>query len=347
MLSALVKSAPSIDLLPRRLVTPKRLRAGGSLGEGGSPFPPSSFLLPTSRAFARSAFTLPTPRARFAFTLPEPRAPSAFTLPMPRARSAFTLIELMVVIGIISILMVLLVPAFNTIKGAGDITNVAYTVSGALENARTFAIANNTYAWVGFFEEDVANTPNINPRPAGTGRIIISIVASKEGTRYKDTLVDATTPHAFYPPPGPSPIAANDSNAVILTQVGKLIKVENAHLALLPATPSNRPAVGSEFQVAADEFALHPQSAIGSSPTLNPTTFNYPLGAVSPNIIYTFTKIIEFSPQGEAVKIVDLPTQLTEIGLQSTHGNAPDVNTPNVVAIQVASATGRTKIYRR
>ncbi|MEN3371318.1 MAG: hypothetical protein V7609_3461 [Verrucomicrobiota bacterium] len=259
----------------------------------------------------------------------------------------FTLIELLVVIGIISLLLVLLVPAFNGLKRADDITSAAYSVSGALENGRTFAMANNTYAWVGFFEEDVANTSSTNPRPPGTGRLIISIVASKEGNRYKDTQVDSAQPHAFYPPPGPSPIAGNDSNPVILTQVGKLIQVENTHLAVLSVTALARPTVDTEFQVAATDFGNHPQNAPGSAPVLNPATFNYPLGAVSPNIVYTFTKIIEFSPRGEAVKIVDLPTQLMEIGLQPTHGNTADTNTPNTVVIQIAGSTGRLKTYRK
>src|SRR3954469_15816409 len=45
---------------------------------------------------------------------------------------AFTLIELMVVIGIISLLMVLVVPAVSSLKAAGDITNSAYTIKSLL-----------------------------------------------------------------------------------------------------------------------------------------------------------------------------------------------------------------------
>src|SRR6266446_7876636 len=64
----------------------------------------------------------------------------------------FTLIELLVVMAIILILMVLVAPAFTSLKSAGDVTSAAYTVKGVLDQARTYAMANNTYTWVGFFE---------------------------------------------------------------------------------------------------------------------------------------------------------------------------------------------------
>src|SRR6266545_5474178 len=48
----------------------------------------------------------------------------------------FTLIELLVVMGIIAILMVLIAPAFTTIKSAGDVTGAAYTIKGVFDTAR-------------------------------------------------------------------------------------------------------------------------------------------------------------------------------------------------------------------
>src|SRR6266568_9146336 len=67
---------------------------------------------------------------------------------------AFTLIEMLVVMAIIAILMVLLAPAFTSLKSAGDVTGAAYTIKGALDTARTYAKANNTYTWVGLYEEN-------------------------------------------------------------------------------------------------------------------------------------------------------------------------------------------------
>ncbi len=86
-----------------------------------------------------------------------------------RPGSAFSLIELMVVIAIIVVLMGLLVPAFTSMKSAGDVTSAANTIKGVLDQARTYAMANNTYTWVGFYEEN-ASQASTNPATSGTGR---------------------------------------------------------------------------------------------------------------------------------------------------------------------------------
>src|SRR6476661_1886043 len=94
----------------------------------------------------------------------------------------FTLLELLIVVGIIGLLLVLMAPAFTTIKGGTDVTSAAYTIKGVLDTARTYAKANNTYTWVGFYEEDATQSSSTNPATPGPGRIVISIVASKDGT---------------------------------------------------------------------------------------------------------------------------------------------------------------------
>src|SRR5437667_9910546 len=99
--------------------------------------------------------------------------------------NAFTLVELLIVVGIIGVLLVLIAPAFTSIKSGTDVTSAAYTIKGALDTARTYAKANNTYTWVGFYEEDVSQ-PSIahgtDPCTGCVGRLVMSIVASKDGT---------------------------------------------------------------------------------------------------------------------------------------------------------------------
>ncbi|PYX03398.1 MAG: hypothetical protein DMG85_19810, partial [Acidobacteria bacterium] len=141
---------------------------------------------------------------------------SAVPAPSTRKRqreraSAFTLLELLIVVGIIALLLVLIAPAFTYIKGV-------------LDTARTYAKANNTYVWVGFYEEDVsAASPVQAPDPRCTGcvgRLVMSIVASKNGTNLgADASSSATGTENFI-------------DATQLVQVNKLIKIDNLHLPL-------------------------------------------------------------------------------------------------------------------
>jgi hypothetical protein len=39
------------------------------------------------------------------------------------------------------------------------VTSAAYAIKGVLEQGRTYAMANNTYTWVGFYEEDGSKPP--------------------------------------------------------------------------------------------------------------------------------------------------------------------------------------------
>src|SRR5947208_17198719 len=111
------------------------------------------------------------------------REPHAFRATVQRRR-AFTLLEMLIVMGIIAILMVLVAPAFTNLKSAGDVTNAVYGIQGLLDNARTYAKANNTYVFVGFAEVDSSVDSSVNPQVTGNGRVAVAVVASKDGTRH-------------------------------------------------------------------------------------------------------------------------------------------------------------------
>jgi prepilin-type N-terminal cleavage/methylation domain-containing protein len=244
----------------------------------------------------------------------------------PPENAAFTLLELLVVVGIIALLMVLVAPAFTTIKTGSDVTGAAYTIKGVLDTARTYAKANNTYTWVGFFEEDVSQ-PSSNPAAAGIGRLVMSIVASKDGTTVYD----------------PNNLATIDPTK--LTQVGKLTKIENVHLWTHTDTPSG---TGSTFDTRPNVASAY---CVGnSSPTNSATSFQYPLGNPAPSAQYTFVKAVQFSPRGEA-RINNNSNSLqtvAEVGLEPTHGAAASASIPaNVLVVQCTGLGGDVRIYRR
>lgn len=124
--------------------------------------------------------------------------------------NAFSLLELMVVTAIMILVAAFIAPAVTSLKGAGDVTSAAYTIKGVLEQARTYAMANNTYAWVGFFEEDASSS---TPAIAGNGRLVMSVVASTDGTNIYGSNTGTIDPTK-------------------LRQVGKLVKIDNVHLPL-------------------------------------------------------------------------------------------------------------------
>src|SRR6476646_2498274 len=136
----------------------------------------------------------------------------------------FTLLELLIVVGIIGLLLVLMAPAFTTIKGGTDVASAAYTIKGVLATARTYAKANNTYTWVGFFEED-GSISSTNPATQGNGRVVVSIVASKDGTEVYTSVA--------------GPAADMDTAGTRLSPVGKLVKLDSMHLRTFANCTSN------------------------------------------------------------------------------------------------------------
>jgi prepilin-type N-terminal cleavage/methylation domain-containing protein len=260
----------------------------------------------------------------------------------PESIRGFTLLELLIVVGIIALLMVLIAPAFTTIKRGTDVTSAAYTTKGVLDTARTYAKANNTYAWVGFYEEDVSQ-PSTSPPTPGNGRLIMSIVASKDGTNVYDSTGAATI------------------DATRLVQVGKLIKIDNVHVPLFALgsgagdTFDARPSPSPASDANNSRFGELNATSSNTAPLTTPHNFQYPIANPAPPAQYTFSRLLEFSPRGESRVIGDgTIRRVVEIGLIETHGNAVPTATPsagnyvgNVVAVQVNGFAGDVRIYRR
>ena len=308
-------------------VSPSPLPARKAYRPEGSALAPRWKLRAGSRAGSLAEACPPWRVATVADHAVRAREPCGFTLPKQRERSrAFTLVELIVVIALISTLMALVAPAFTGIKGAGDVTSAAYTIKDALEQARTYAMAYKTYVWIGFYEEP-AGQPSTNPATPGTGRIVISTIASADGTTVYN----------------PRSLAAIDPTRV--TQLNKLVKVEGTHLATFP----DGSGTGDTFD--SRPAAIYETAKIGDTTPPNPslTPFQYPVGNPAPAAQYTFVKAVEFSPRGEARinnRNYTLKT-VAEIGLQPTHGTAVDVNSRNIIVIQFGALGGDLKIYRR
>jgi prepilin-type N-terminal cleavage/methylation domain-containing protein len=246
----------------------------------------------------------------------------------PESIRGFTLLELLIVVGIIGLLLVLAAPAFVTIKGGTDVTSAAYTIKGALDTARSYAISNDTYTWVGFLEENVDNPASPNPNMPAVGRLVMSIVASKDRTTI---YVDPNNPA--------------DIDPTRLIQVGKLIKIDNVHAWTHTDAPNG---TGSTFDTRPNVASAY---CIGdSTPPNSATPFQYPVGNGPPSPQYIFRKAVQFSPTGEA-RINNNANTLqptAEIALEPTHGATVPSSVPkNSVAIQFTGIGANVRIYRR
>ena len=253
-------------------------------------------------------------------------------------RAGFTLVEMLVVCGVIAVMLAMVIPAFMGINGAANMTKAAYDVSATLENARSYARANNTYVWVGFFEESESL---LTSGPVGTGRIVISTTASKDGTMIYTASSLPTTSAAMTPG---------------LIQLNKLVKIDNVHLKTAGVNDPNNvfpigSGTGSTFvtrPLVSDTSALWQVGEIALAAASSQAPFQYPVGNPAPSSTYTFKTAMQFSPRGE-VRMNDAsqPLQpILEIGLQPTHGTIPDTANRNVVAVQITGITGNVKIYR-
>jgi hypothetical protein len=228
-----------------------------------------------------------------------------------------------------------------------------------LDTARTYAKANNTYTWIGFYEEDVSQPsviPAPDPRCTGcVGRLVMSIVASMDGTNLgADPSSSATGTENFI-------------DATQLTQVNKLVKIDNVHLPLFilgsgagdsfDARPSPTPATDAPFSRFGELNGLPPNTApyepVNGGLTKFP--FQYPVGNPVPTWQYRFRRTLRFNPRGECrINSTYDVRRAIEIGLLQTHGSIVPTPTPsagnyigNVAAVQITGFGGSVKIYRR
>ena len=241
-------------------------------------------------------------------------------------RCAFSLIELLFVVVIIAVLATVLAPAFTSITKSKGVDNAAYEIKWAIETARSYAMANKTYTWVGFFEDNILSSASGQPPYAGKGCVFLAIVSSKDGTEiFQPTDQAATLP------------------AARLTQLGKVVKLENVHLADVGA-----PAGGSDPKTLAGRPASPQASSFERISSDSPDKTRFPFIAQS----HTFYKTLQFSPSGECLLCVDQGAgnsvdlqPAVEIGIKPTNGTAV-ASSPNIAAIQVTGIAGNVTIFR-
>jgi Tfp pilus assembly protein FimT len=99
--------------------------------------------------------------------------------------AAFSLIELLMVMGVMTLLMGFAVPAVTSLAKGSQMNQALSEVSGMLEMARQHATAQNTYVWVAFNNEAAS---------AGADeQVRVTVLVSKSGDDLSTWGVDDTT----------------------------------------------------------------------------------------------------------------------------------------------------------
>jgi len=282
-------------------------------------------------------------------TVDSQRCCTAFTPPSRRERpGGFTLLELLIVIGLIAILLVLVGPAFTTMKSGSDVTSAIYEVKGLLENARAYAKTNHSYVFVGFAEVDssidASVSPQISTGDTPYGRVAVAVVASKDGTsQYHYATTDQGTDWK-----------ANYANGAHLVAVGKLQTYENVHFVPVDFG-SWSPGAHPDSKMARYQ-PTGPPYILSNAASTSVTPFTWPLGSpLDSGYQYRFDRVINFDPTGIAriatANNGDAIAHVIEIDFQPTHGTvvpAPpedqDVGTHAV--IQLGTTSGAVRVYR-
>ncbi len=219
------------------------------------------------------------------------------------------MVELLAVLAVMAILAAGAGPAMQAIQSSEGLSMDTANISTILDLARAYAMANNTYVFVGFYESDGSQPSNKWPAPAGVGRLWMSVVASNDGTRLYD---------------------ASNFSPANLTTINKLVHFDNVHLtATAPANISN----------------LDPSAAqlAGSNSIIS---FGAPVN--SPGTIAQFAEFIQFDPRGVVSLPTTVSPPLAswvQINLVPAHGNQVS-NSANAAVLQIDGITGSVRIFR-
>jgi prepilin-type N-terminal cleavage/methylation domain-containing protein len=260
----------------------------------------------------------------------------------PGQRAGFSLVETLVVITIMLILGTMSAMTVPSLMSAQAIAQASSDISQVLDDARSYAIANHTYVFVGFEEVNASNTPNAAAQTlvssTSGGRVAVLVVASKDGSN------NYATASPYF----------NSTNLVAISKVKFMGSVHLADFSSLTA---------STGPMAARAPVTTANSLGANSTTGGSALFTWPLGASASNAQYSFfpSQVVVFDQEGLA-GVVSTTTYAAsgytapasswiEIGLQLAHGSAipaapTNIATGQLASIQLDGVTGANRVFR-
>lgn len=259
-----------------------------------------------------------------------------------QSRHGFSLVETLVVLTIMLVLGTMSAMTVPSLMSAQTIAQASSDISQVLDDARSYAIANHTYVFVGFEEVNASNLPNASSQTlvsATSGdRVAVVVAASRDGSNNNTS----ATPYF------------NSTNLVPISKVKFINSVHMADFSSL--TASNGPMAARAPVISAN--------SLGANATTGGTAlFTWPLGTSAGNAQYSFYpgEVIVFDQEGLAGVVnsttytasgYSAPTSAwIEIGLQLAHGSAipaapTNIATGQLASIQLDGVTGANRVFR-
>jgi len=158
---------------------------------------------------------------------------------------AFTLVELLVVMGVISLLAAAVVTGFNEIGRARGVTEAAYQIASAVELCRSEAVSRQSYVWLSFQPQT----------SSGSADLRLGMVYSMDGS-------------------------STNTSSNNLMPLGKALLIQNVALASVNTSiATNFPSSGVDLSIVGAGMSF----IIGTNKFTGPTITFMPLGEVTTN----------------------------------------------------------------
>ena len=238
-----------------------------------------------------------------------------------RKSRAFTLVEMLAVLVVIGILLAAVVPSIRLMAGrsfSGSVNDIAST----FEQARAYAMANNTYVYVGIYEADASQPTSVCPQAAGTGRVYLAVAQYKDGT---------------------SGYSGGQWSSGKLASINRMLRFASLHTVPVTQVPPTLPRMDATPDSGdVDLSAKAAQTTfsgtdLGMSATINPVS--------------RFSWVIQFSPAGSANVVTSLPSPPSlppyiQLAFMPTRGTVASKNTSDCAGLQIDGVTGLVDTFQ-